>query len=211
MRPSNRRKRTVFLPDEMVDEMKREAGRRDRPLSQVVQWAIKVALPKMKRLPTARRVSTPPRRAVMLTLLLLVVACGGSAATAPRTPDATLSATPGDTLEIAALTQSGSDPYLWTAPTCAEILAENGVGSTVTTWLLYGIDSTLTHTLADGQTLTVTIHTREVTLGNAVLVCVRVNGGACQDPANVITAPGDTVQEVWTQQFSCHTGYTSPL
>ena len=53
---SNKRKQSLYFPEDMLAEIKSEAGRLDRSLSWVVQRAWKIARLEIKKLPS----SSPP-------------------------------------------------------------------------------------------------------------------------------------------------------
>lgn len=55
------RKQSIYLPDNMLAELKSEAIRTDRSLSWLIQQAWRVARPAIQRLPTANDgTPTPP-------------------------------------------------------------------------------------------------------------------------------------------------------
>jgi uncharacterized small protein (TIGR04563 family) len=56
---SDARKQSLYFPEDMLDEIKQEAARLDRPLSWVVQRAWKMAKGEIRRLPS---LDTPPER-----------------------------------------------------------------------------------------------------------------------------------------------------
>jgi len=56
---SDARKQSLYFPEDMLEEIKQEAARLDRPLSWVVQRAWKMAKGEIRRLPS---IDTPPHR-----------------------------------------------------------------------------------------------------------------------------------------------------
>ena len=56
---SDARKQSLYFPEYMLEEIKQEAARLDRPLSWVVQRAWKMAKGEIRRLPS---IDTPARR-----------------------------------------------------------------------------------------------------------------------------------------------------
>jgi uncharacterized small protein (TIGR04563 family) len=57
---SEKRKQSLYFPQEMLDEIIREAGRQDRSLSWVVQQAWKLAREDIRRLPGINDLLSPP-------------------------------------------------------------------------------------------------------------------------------------------------------
>ena len=51
MTKTDKRKQSVYLPDDMLRALKAECDRLDRSLSWVVQRCVKVALPEIKEIP----------------------------------------------------------------------------------------------------------------------------------------------------------------
>jgi uncharacterized small protein (TIGR04563 family) len=59
---TDKRKQSLYFPEEMLSDIQREADRQDRSLSWIVQQAWKVARGDIKRMPSVNDVlpSTPP-------------------------------------------------------------------------------------------------------------------------------------------------------
>ena len=55
-------KQSLYFPQDMLDEMQREARRQDRSLSWIVQQAWKVARGDLKKIPSANDVMQLPRK-----------------------------------------------------------------------------------------------------------------------------------------------------
>jgi len=49
---ADNRKQSLYFPEEMLDEIQREAGRQDRSLSWIVQQAWRVARADIRRIPS---------------------------------------------------------------------------------------------------------------------------------------------------------------
>ncbi len=54
-------KQSLYFPQEMLDEMQKEAKRQDRSLSWIVQQAWRVARSDLRRIPSANDVISMPR------------------------------------------------------------------------------------------------------------------------------------------------------
>lgn len=63
MAGNDNRKQSLYFPEEMLEEIQREARRQDRSISWIVQQAWRVARPEIKRLPSVNDVlpPAPPR------------------------------------------------------------------------------------------------------------------------------------------------------
>lgn len=70
MSNTDKRKQSLYFPEDMLDEIQRQADRQDRSLSWIVQQAWKLARPEMKRIPsvndvvagtTTQGINHPPR------------------------------------------------------------------------------------------------------------------------------------------------------
>ena len=66
MAGSDKRKQSLYFPEEMLEEIQREAGRQDRSISWIVQQAWKVARAQIKKIPSANDVmdDAPPQTSV---------------------------------------------------------------------------------------------------------------------------------------------------
>lgn len=67
MSNTDKRKQSLYFPEDMLDEIQRQADRQDRSLSWIVQQAWKLARPEMKRIPSVNDVvggpgAPPPAR-----------------------------------------------------------------------------------------------------------------------------------------------------
>jgi uncharacterized small protein (TIGR04563 family) len=61
MATTDHRKQSLYFPEDMLDEIQREANRQDRSLSWIVQQAWKVARADIRRMPSVNDVlGTPP-------------------------------------------------------------------------------------------------------------------------------------------------------
>jgi uncharacterized small protein (TIGR04563 family) len=60
---TDHRKQSLYFPEDMLDEIQREAERQDRSISWIVQQAWKVARADIRRMPSVNDViaPTPPR------------------------------------------------------------------------------------------------------------------------------------------------------
>ena len=56
---TDHRKQSLYFPEEMLDEIQREATRQDRSLSWIVQQAWKVARADIRRMPSVNDVLSP--------------------------------------------------------------------------------------------------------------------------------------------------------
>jgi uncharacterized small protein (TIGR04563 family) len=59
MAGTDHRKQSLYFPEEMLDEIQREAMRQDRSLSWIVQQAWKVARTDIRRMPSVNDVLSP--------------------------------------------------------------------------------------------------------------------------------------------------------
>ncbi len=57
---TDKRKQSLYFPEEMLDEIQHEARRQDRSISWIVQQAWKVARPDIRRMPSVNDVLPPP-------------------------------------------------------------------------------------------------------------------------------------------------------
>lgn len=65
MATTDHRKQSLYFPEDMLEEIQREANRQDRSLSWIVQQAWKVARGDIRRMPSVNDVLSPaPPRAV---------------------------------------------------------------------------------------------------------------------------------------------------
>ncbi len=64
MSTTDHRKQSLYFPEEMLEEIQREATRQDRSLSWIVQQAWKVARGDIRRMPSVNDVLSPPPRPV---------------------------------------------------------------------------------------------------------------------------------------------------
>jgi uncharacterized small protein (TIGR04563 family) len=58
---TDNRKQSLYFPEEMLDEIQREANRQDRSLSWIVQQAWRIAREEIKRFPSVNDVVEPRR------------------------------------------------------------------------------------------------------------------------------------------------------
>ena len=56
---TDKRKQSLYFPESMLKEIQREADRRDRALSWIVQRCIKVGLPDLRKLPSTDSAPVP--------------------------------------------------------------------------------------------------------------------------------------------------------
>ena len=56
---SDKRKQSLYFPEEMLKEIQDEATRQDRSLSWIVQRCIKVGLPDLRKLPSTDSPAVP--------------------------------------------------------------------------------------------------------------------------------------------------------
>jgi uncharacterized small protein (TIGR04563 family) len=61
MASTDHRKQSLYFPEEMLEEIQREALRQDRSLSWIVQQAWRVARSELKRMPSVNDVLERPR------------------------------------------------------------------------------------------------------------------------------------------------------
>ncbi len=62
MSTTDNRKQSLYFPEDMLEEIQREAGRQDRSISWIVQQAWKVARADIKRMPSVNDVLPPPQQ-----------------------------------------------------------------------------------------------------------------------------------------------------
>ena len=59
MAATDHRKQSLYFPEDMLDEIQREATRQDRSLSWIVQQSWKLARAEMRRIPSVNDVMPP--------------------------------------------------------------------------------------------------------------------------------------------------------
>lgn len=64
MSSTDHRKQSLYFPEDMLEEIQREATRQDRSLSWIVQQAWKVARGDIRKMPSVNDVLTPSARPV---------------------------------------------------------------------------------------------------------------------------------------------------
>lgn len=62
MSSTDHRKQSLYFPEDMLEEIQREATRQDRSLSWIVQQAWKVARGDIRKMPSVNDVLTPNNR-----------------------------------------------------------------------------------------------------------------------------------------------------
>ncbi|AKF82252.1 MXAN_4361/MXAN_4362 family small protein [Myxococcus fulvus] len=62
MATTDHRKQSLYFPEDMLEEIQREATRQDRSLSWIVQQAWKVARAEIRRMPSVNDVLSAPAR-----------------------------------------------------------------------------------------------------------------------------------------------------
>lgn len=62
MSGADNRKQSLYFPEDMLEEIQREADRQDRSLSWVVQQAWRLARTELKRIPSVDDVLDRPRK-----------------------------------------------------------------------------------------------------------------------------------------------------
>ncbi|QDE69353.1 MULTISPECIES: TIGR04563 family protein [Myxococcus] len=62
MATTDHRKQSLYFPEDMLEEIQREATRQDRSLSWIVQQAWKVARGDIRKMPSVNDVLSPPLR-----------------------------------------------------------------------------------------------------------------------------------------------------
>ncbi len=62
MSSTDHRKQSLYFPEDMLEEIQREATRQDRSLSWIVQQAWKVARGDIRKMPSVNDVLTPSAR-----------------------------------------------------------------------------------------------------------------------------------------------------
>lgn len=60
MSSTDHRKQSLYFPEDMLEEIQREATRQDRSLSWIVQQAWKVARTDIRKMPSVNDVLSPP-------------------------------------------------------------------------------------------------------------------------------------------------------
>lgn len=68
MSTTDHRKQSLYFPEDMLEEIQREAGRQDRSISWIVQQAWKVARTEIRRMPSVNDVIAPTQSAVQPTV-----------------------------------------------------------------------------------------------------------------------------------------------
>ncbi len=61
MAGTDKRKRSLYFPETMLEEIKFEAARLDRSISWIVQRCVKVAMPEIRKLPSVEDVIAEPQ------------------------------------------------------------------------------------------------------------------------------------------------------
>ncbi len=61
MSSTDNRKQSLYFPEEMLEEIQREAGRQDRSISWIVQQAWKVSRAEIRKMPSVNDVLPPPQ------------------------------------------------------------------------------------------------------------------------------------------------------
>ncbi|CAM3121743.1 TIGR04563 family protein [Corallococcus sp. ZKHCc1 1396] len=88
MATTDHRKQSLYFPEEMLEEIQREANRQDRSLSWIVQQAWKVARADIRRMPSMNDVLGPlPPRQVAAVAQAPAAAPAAVVASAPASPD----------------------------------------------------------------------------------------------------------------------------
>ncbi|NVJ23752.1 MULTISPECIES: TIGR04563 family protein [Myxococcus] len=89
MATTDHRKQSLYFPEDMLEEIQREATRQDRSLSWIVQQAWKVARAEIRKMPSVNDVlnAPPPPRPATVTASPPVAA-------APATPPSMVAAAP---------------------------------------------------------------------------------------------------------------------
>lgn len=64
MSTTDHRKQSLYFPEDMLEEIQREAGRQDRSISWIVQQAWKVGRHDIRRMPSMNDVISPATAAV---------------------------------------------------------------------------------------------------------------------------------------------------
>lgn len=64
MSSTDHRKQSLYFPEDMLEEIQREATRQDRSLSWIVQQAWKVARGDIRKMPSVNDVLSPPPKPV---------------------------------------------------------------------------------------------------------------------------------------------------
>jgi uncharacterized small protein (TIGR04563 family) len=60
--PSDKRKQSLYFPEEMLEEVQAEATRQDRSLSWIVQKAWQAARPQLARMPGVNELRPPAEK-----------------------------------------------------------------------------------------------------------------------------------------------------
>lgn len=58
--PNDHRKQSLYFPEDMLEEIQKEASRQDRSLSWIVQQAWRVARADIRKMPSVNDVISPP-------------------------------------------------------------------------------------------------------------------------------------------------------
>lgn len=56
---ADKRKQSLYFPEDMLEDIRHEANRLDRSLSWIVQRCVRVALPEIRKLPSVNEVGEP--------------------------------------------------------------------------------------------------------------------------------------------------------
>lgn len=62
MSANDSRKQSLYFPEDMLEEIQREARRQDRSISWIVQQAWRVARPEIKKMPSVNDVLPPTQK-----------------------------------------------------------------------------------------------------------------------------------------------------
>ena len=72
MSGTDNRKQSLYFPEEMLNEIQKEADRQDRSISWIVQQAWKVARIDVRKFPSVNDVLEPPRTEVAPTIASVI-------------------------------------------------------------------------------------------------------------------------------------------
>ncbi|MGQ0508453.1 MAG: TIGR04563 family protein [Myxococcaceae bacterium] len=61
MSGTDNRKQSLYFPEEMLEEIQREAGRQDRSISWIVQQAWRISRVELRKMPSVNDVLPPPQ------------------------------------------------------------------------------------------------------------------------------------------------------
>lgn len=83
MSSTDHRKQSLYFPEDMLEEIQREATRQDRSLSWIVQQAWKVARGDIRKMPSVNDVLSPPPKPVAVVAPVATVAPVAAPTTTP--------------------------------------------------------------------------------------------------------------------------------